>query len=242
MWKSYFEELEENRIGRTDNEGPWELCSQNMKWEPSAQLCIFSLQFPSTLNATRIGKIRFKLDYRMKTKELEVCKQGGALHTSNQGVELGSGGSAGWGMSWVEIPIAEWIGSLSDGICSRRDIRGGRLWSEKVILSAGTTTAVELWCCHSGYQWERATSVWGRKSSGVSQSGNRTPGVRQTVCIAADFTKDDTAPRYTGQGARCLISQWQSGWWPWKAGMFVLPRKSVFREQRGLCAAGGREG
>lgn len=52
----------------------------------------------------------------------------------------------------------------------------------------------------------------GEKIHRVSLSGNRTHGVRRTVCIAADFTKDDTTPRYTGQGARCLISQLQSGW------------------------------
>ena len=46
-------------------------------------------------DATGIGKIRFKLDYGMKTKELEVCKQGGALHMRNQGIKPGSGGSEG---------------------------------------------------------------------------------------------------------------------------------------------------
>lgn len=47
-----------------------------------------------------------------------------------------------------------------------------------------------LYSCES--QWERATSVSGRQSIGVSRSGDGKPGVRPTVCMAADFTKDDT--------------------------------------------------
>lgn len=71
--------------------------------------------------------------------------------------------------------------------------RGRRLWSEEVILPVGITMAADFRQCRSGYQWERATSVR-RQSIGVSRSGNRKPGVSQTVCMAAGSAKGGTTP------------------------------------------------